>query len=248
MGFVVKKALLLLILLIALTVPLIPGEITNKKPMAFGEMFSLMEASGVQVEGCQLQGWALIHDVGNAAEVWEKRKIGQRLHLPEALIMSNPKGNGDVLTIVLAEKDMQAHLIFKKIKETPKEDIFYLTLNYSFNIFQGRPSESILWEKKIRDALSALGDEHGVYLTVEGKIVGLDKKAQAAWAQAVFREIGAQVVDTLQTSSYTAMTGHTPSFADMAIGGKKINFNLAMINQGEKTRVLFGSPLITCEY
>ena len=245
--FIVKKTLLLLVLLGALTILLISGEV-KKEPMAFEELLLLMEASGVQVEGCQLQGWAIVQDFGKAADVWEKRKIGQRLHLPEALIKSYPEDNGDGLTVVFAEKDVQAHFVFKKIKETPKEDLFYLTLNCSFNIFQGRPSEIILWEKKIRGTLSVLGDEHGVYLTVDGKIAPLDKKAQEAWASAVFREVGAQVVDTLQTGRYTAITGHTPHFAAVDVGKKKINFNLAIVNQGEETRVLFGSPLITCEY
>ncbi|HHY40106.1 MAG TPA: hypothetical protein GX502_02540 [Syntrophaceticus sp.] len=243
-----KKALLLLIVLSVLTVPFISGEIMKKEPLAFEEMLLLMEASGVKVEGCQLQGWALIQDCGKAADVWEKRKIGQRLHLPEALIMSLPEGEGDGLTIVFAEKDLQADLVFKKIKETPKNDLFYLSLKCNFYNFQGRPGESVLWEKKIRDAIAVLGNEHGVYLTVEGKISPLDKKAQKAWAMAVFREIGAQVVDTLQTGSYTTITGHTPFFADIAVGKKKINFNLAMISQEEETRVLLGSPLITCEY
>jgi hypothetical protein len=243
----VKKTAIPLFLLGAVLALLIFGGISGKEPLVLDKMSVLMTAGGVQVEGYYLEGWALLRESGEPAEVWEKKKIGEKLGLVDASKRSIPTGWGDRLQIECVDRDCQARVMVQKMKGISEDNLTYISIKYTV---AGSTQESLSQEKKIRESLASLGKDHGIYLAVKGKIAAdLDEEAQLAWGEAVFRDFGARITDTLRTDKYTSITGYSPVLPDIiAVGGKKTNINLSMVRKDRGTQVLLGTPLITCEY
>lgn len=239
-----KRILLLAVLLIAPVVLLMGEQAGGKKSLKLEELVSLMAAANVQVESCHLQGWAVLQDSGDVADVWRKNKIAEKLGLSGI----TPTVRDDSLEIMYASGEFQGDIVVQKIEKAGEQDLFYFFMQYNFKYDN---SESlVVLEKKVRNTLNSLGEERGVYLTVKGRIgTSLDEKAKDAWAGAVLREIGAEVKDIIKTDGYTSITGYIPFFSNaVVVGREKTNINLAITCRGEETLVLLGSPLITCEY
>lgn len=243
----VKKTVIPLLFLSAVLVLLFLGKTSAIEPLVIDKMSMLMTAGGVQVEGYYLEGWALLRESGEPAEVWEKKKIGEKLGLVDASKRSIPTGWGDRLQVERIDRDCQARVMVQKMKGISEDNPTYISIKYAV---AGSTQESLSQEKKIRESLASLGKNHGIYLAVKGKIAAdLDEEAQLAWGKAVFRGFGARITDTLRTDKYTSITGYSPVLPDVAVvGGGKINLNLSMVRKEQGIHVLLGTPLITCEY
>jgi hypothetical protein len=66
----VKKTVIPLLFLSAVLVLLFLGKTSAIEPLVIDKMSMLMTAGGVQVEGYYLEGWALLRESGEPAEVW----------------------------------------------------------------------------------------------------------------------------------------------------------------------------------
>lgn len=242
-----KRVLILLLLAGTLLTLVFTGITCEDEPLAFDTISALMTSGGVQVEGYHLEGWAVIRDPGEPASIWRERKLGEKLGLQNTEKRTIPTSRGDCFQVVYTDRDLDLRASILKNEGMGKEDLCYILIKC---ILPAGSQDGLAWEKKIRDTLSSLGKDHGIYLTVQGKLgVQLDEDAQLAWGQAIFRSLGAAVTDTLRTSEYLSLTGYAAALPDAALaGGKEINLNLSLVPRDQETRVYLGTPVISCEY
>ena len=241
------KRMLIPLLIVGILLTLVfTGKTYQGEPAAFDTLSALMTSGMVEVEGYHLEGWAVVRDTGEPATIWGKRKLGEKLGLENAEKRTVHTPRGDCFQVVHTSHGLNVQASVQKIEGAGKQDCYILIKC----TFPADLQNSLAWEKKIRGTLFALGKEHGVYLTVRGKInLPMDEGAQLAFGQSIFRGLGADVFGTMRTSRYLSLTGYTPLLPDAALaGGKNINLNLSMVCKEHETQILLGTPLISCEY
>lgn len=244
----VKKALFTFFLFSAVLVLFVFGKTSTKESLVLDKLSLLITAGGVQVEGYYLEGWAFLQDPAQPNEVWEERKIGEKLGLVDVSKRTISTVSGDCLQVECACRDCQARVVLQKIQEeSNNEDKIYISIKYNIT---DSIQESLSREKKIRETLTYLGKDHGLYLAVKGNIAAdLDEEAQLAWGEAIFRDFNAKAADILCTDKYISITGYSPVLPDaVTVGGRKTNLNLSMVRKENGIQVILGTPLITCEY
>ena len=143
----VKKTLFTLFLLGVVLVLLIFGKTSVKESLVLDKMTFLMTAGGVQVEGYYLEGWAILQDPAKPAEVWEERKIGEKLGLVNASKKTIPTDLGDCLQVEYNCRDCQARVIVKKMQRAQEEDKTYISTKYNIT---GNIQESLSRRKNQR--------------------------------------------------------------------------------------------------
>lgn len=245
MAFVKKVLFLMLVTGISLAL-LFTGNIIGDEHYAFAALSDVMASSGVDVEGFHLEGWAVIRDTGAPSSVWEKRMLGEKLGLEDGEKKTTVTSEGELFQIRHTADGLHLQASVQDINNKENNEV-YIWIEC---ILPPDLQNSLAWEKKIRDTLSSLGRENGVYLTVGGKIDSpMDEGALLGFGKAMFSLLGADVTDTLCADRYVSFTGYAPQLSDAAItGGQKINLNLAAVRKEQATQILLGTPLISCEY
>jgi hypothetical protein len=242
----VKKSLFLVLVTAISLALLFTGNIIEDEHYAFDMLSGVMASSGVDVEGFHLEGWAVVRNIGTARSVWEKGMLGEKLGLEDGLKETTVTTEGELFQIRHKADDFHLKASVQDINNEKNNEVYILIEC----ILSPDLRNSLAWEKKIRDALSSLGRESGIYLTVCGKIAfPMDEGALLGFGKAMFSHLGADVTGTLCTDRYVSFTGYAPQLSDAAIaGGEKINLNLAAVRKEQETQILLGTPLISCEY
>lgn len=244
-----KRVLALIIVLgVALALLLSAGK-GNQATLTPVDLSSVLASGGVQVEGYELEGWAISKDPGAPSTVWKQTGLEKALGLAGGERENLTTRWGDCFQLRHNCQGTAVQVVVQQLTAAGRQEGCYLLISCTF---AGESREILSWEKKIRKALASLGGEHRVYITVRGKICdNLDETVQLAWAQAICQELKAPVVSTLRAENYLSLTGYSPLLPDaVRIAGKKTNLNLAVVGAGraQETRVYLGTPLISCEY
>lgn len=246
---VMKRVLALVIVLgIVLTLFLSAGK-DRQETLTPVELSSLLTSGGVQVEGYELEGWAVARDSMAPSAVWKKTGLEKSLGLAGGKRENLATRWGDCFRISGVSQGTTVRVVVQQVAAGGGQEGCYLLIKCTF---AGENREILSWEKQIRRALASLGGEYRVYITVKGKICDtLDETAQLAWAQAICQELKAPVVSTLRSENYLSLTGYSPLLPDVVqIAGKKTNLNLAIVDseKAQETHIYLGTPLISCEY
>jgi hypothetical protein len=205
---------------------LFSGETKAKEGEYLPYLVYLMQESGVQIDGIELEGWVSFRQGEDPQEMFRKMMpLQDMLKSTEVVFLSCQPGQGQ-------NQDLATLLV--KVKH------------------RGSLERAFLWESGLRELLETAGREHGLSLTVSGRIPGeLEAEQQLAWAQSLFGQAGGKVSTSLKTAKYLSLTGFTPFLPDFIWDGKnRVNLNVAVVcspGSGE-TLVYLGYPLISCEY
>ncbi|NPV28733.1 MAG: hypothetical protein HPY58_03585 [Firmicutes bacterium] len=248
-----QKGLLFVVILGVLLTFFLPGEGrgSREKP-CLPELAALLERKGVEIDGFDLEGWAVARKRGEAEEIWKE------LNLPGALGISGGslspvhtlQGEGMRFRARLAG-GADVCITLQKLSKAGPHDLVYVMLKA--HVPPGGQG-SLLWEKRFRRALASLGlgSEHGLYLTVKGRLpCRLEPGARLVWGEGVLRDLGGSVTGSLETEKYLSLVGYTPFFSDaVRAGRKKVNINVALASPpgSGATFVYLGTPLISSEY
>lgn len=242
-----KKVLMLLLVTGTILVLLFTGKADEDQYHDFAALSAVMNSGGVDLEEFYLEGWAVVRDTGTPSSFWKKNRLGERLELEGGEERISVTAEGELFQIIQqANQDVHLQAAVKEVNDQD-EHVLYVMIEC---LLTPDLEKSLVWEHKIKDILSSLGREHGVYLTVSGKIDSpMDEQALFGFGKAIFNTLGADVTDTLCTDRYVSFTGYVPQLSHTAIVGReKINLNLAAVRGEQATRILLGTPLISCEY
>ncbi len=225
---------------------LFTGNVNENEHHEFAALSSVMASGGVDVEGFHLEGWAVVRDTGTPSSFWDKNMLGEKLGMEDEEKKTKVTAEGELFQIAQHAKDFHLQASVKEVDNGEKHELYILI----GCILAPDLENSLAWEKKIRYILSSLGKEHGVYLTVSGKIDSpMDEEALLGFGKAMFHILGANLTNTLCTDGYVSFTGYAPLLSDVAITGReKNNLNLAAVRQEQETQILLGTPVISCEY
>ncbi|MDH7576654.1 MAG: YwmB family TATA-box binding protein [Bacillota bacterium] len=246
-----KKGFFLVIVLGALLAFFLPGETSgNREKPVLPELVALVERGGGGVDGFDLEGWAVVKRRGEVEKIWKDLDLTGSLELQDGRLSPVQSSQGKAICYQgRPAEGAEVRITLQKVGQAGPQDLTYLMLKA--RIPSGTRT-ALAWEEKLRETLAAAGSEHGLYLTVKGRIPRkLGREAQLAWGEAVLQELGGSVADSLRTEKYLSLVGYTPVFFDaVRVGKKKVNINVALVSQAgsEETLVYLGTPLISSEY
>lgn len=247
----VQRILLLIIITGVLFSFILPGGMRGTRmQLSLPELVALLNESGAQVTGLDLEGWAISNRGGEPLDIWQKSKPEERLGIAgsKPLITSTPYGRG-----MLVKKDFSdgtaVRVTAQQIERLGKQEVCYFLIKCHLS---GDNREALVWEYKIREALAVLGSDQGLYITVQGTIGRkLEPENQLAWGRAIYRKLGGNVARTQKSGRYLSLNGYTAALPDaVTVGGERFNLNVALVipSDSNETNVYLGTPLITSEY
>ncbi len=246
-----QKALITLIFLGAFFALILPGTgETNRERLVLGELVSLLQDSGVRVEGIDLDGWGVLRDAEEPLAIWCKLGRGQQLGLSGGRMRQIETDWGACLKIKKDFEDGTKVLIsIQKVEKIVPGDLCYIVVKCSL---PGTSEEGQAWEKRLRAFLAGFFRERGLYFTVRGELDRrLNPEEQMAWGRAVYRYLGGEPSETIRTARYLNLSGYTPVLLEaVTAGNSRYNLNIALVNGSDtnETRIYLGSPVITSEY
>lgn len=246
-----KKVILSIILIGAFLSYLLPGETRGDEKLSFSCLAFFMEEGGAQIDGLELEGWACLKKEGSLDETWRGLNLQKFLGIKRGTpaIWMTEHGEAMSYKSVLAQ-GTELEVVLQKFNHL--SDIgnpSYLLVKVNIPVWN---QAALDWERRLRKFLASLGKEHGLYLTIRGRIPKrLETGAQETWAKAIFETAGGEVASSLKTERFISLVGYTPTFSDWVWAGKKkVNLNVALTNSTnlEETFVYLGTPLISSEY
>lgn len=142
--------------------------------------------------------------------------------LAEAIFPQGEQGKAEVYLVVMVEKKLES--------ETDLDE----------------------WQKKISAVIKDCGGKPRISTCLVGWLDG--KLMDGEYAYRIsngFRTVNATIIDKVNYDNFASYTGFAPGISDyLEVGGKKINFNMAMRYSpyDDRTYITIGSPVITREY
>lgn len=222
---------------------LVPGESTaeqGKRPM-LSCLALLLQESGAQVTGYEIEGWAYLRQKEDLLQVLKNADF----QVKATQFNWNAAGTACSCRWLLPDGSkisLGANLQTKKDSAN-----LFIKVN-----IPGNSRNLSFQEDLIEDMLQGIARDWGLSQTVTAKIpTRLSEEQQLYWAQELIRFTGGSISSSLKTDKYLSITGYSPAFTGGVWDGKhKINLQLAIVSPSyrNETLVYLGSPLITCEY